>query len=58
MHLDPQLAGLIASSVGVAFLMAFSGVQKSALEWKRRRQICPSCGRDLRSKCSCRSLPG
>ncbi|HEX6490391.1 MAG TPA: hypothetical protein VF002_03325 [Gaiellaceae bacterium] len=58
MRLDPQLAGLLASTFGVAFLMAFSGVQKSALEWKHRRQICPSCGRDLRSKCSCRSRPG
>ena len=58
MHLDSQLAGLIVSTAGVAFLMAFSGVQKSALEWKHRRQICPSCGRDLRSKCSCRSQLG
>jgi hypothetical protein len=58
MHVDPQLAGLIVSTFGVGVLMAFTGVQKSALEWKQRRQICPSCGRDLRSKCSCRSQPG
>jgi hypothetical protein len=58
MQFDPQLAGLIASSFAVAFLMAFAGVQRRALEWKQRRQICPSCGRDLRSKCSCRSQPG
>jgi hypothetical protein len=34
--------------------MAFAGIQKSALEWKHRREICPSCGRDLRSGCACR----
>ena len=46
MSFDPHLAGLFAGS--------FAGVQKSALEWKRRRHICPSCGRDLRSGCACR----
>jgi hypothetical protein len=54
MDLDPHIAALIASTFGAAILMAFSGVQKSALEWKNRRRICPSCGRDLRSGCACR----
>ncbi|HWH54286.1 MAG TPA: hypothetical protein VNT04_01805 [Gaiellaceae bacterium] len=53
MATDPHLAGLIAA-LGAAFLMAFAGIQKSALEWKHRREICPSCGRDLRSGCACR----
>jgi hypothetical protein len=27
--------------------MAIAGVKKNALEWKRRRRTCPSCGRDI-----------
>jgi hypothetical protein len=53
MELDPHVAALVASTLGAAILMALSGVQKSALEWKNRRRICPSCGRDLRSRCVC-----
>jgi hypothetical protein len=53
MAFDPHLAGLFAGSFGVAILMTLAGVQKSALEWKQRRRICPSCGRDLRSRCVC-----
>jgi hypothetical protein len=54
MAFDPHLVGLFAGSAGVAILMTLAGVQKSALEWKYRRKICPSCGRDLRSHCVCR----
>jgi hypothetical protein len=53
MALDPHVVGLFASTVCVALLMALSGIQKSALEWKQRRQ-CPTCGRDVRSRCACR----
>jgi NADH pyrophosphatase NudC (nudix superfamily) len=52
--LDPQLAVLLASSTAVGFLMIVAGVQKSALEWRRRRRFCPSCGRQLdRRACTC-----
>jgi NADH pyrophosphatase NudC (nudix superfamily) len=54
MTFDPHLVGLFAGSFGVAILMTLAGVNKSALEWKQRRKICPSCGRDLRSNCVCR----
>jgi len=27
--------------------MAIAGVQKNALEWKRRKRTCPSCGRAI-----------
>jgi hypothetical protein len=27
--------------------MAIAGVQKNALEWKRRKRTCPSCGREI-----------
>ena len=50
--LDPHAAAVIVSSTGAAFLMALSGVHKNALEWKRRRRICPSCGRERRV-CAC-----
>ena len=51
MKLDPQMT-LAVLTVGVGYLMAQAGLQKSALELKRRRKICPSCGRD-RGDCGC-----
>ncbi len=51
---DPHLMILLVSTAGVGVLMSFAGLQKSALEWKRRRRICPSCGHELRRKhCAC-----
>jgi hypothetical protein len=43
--LEPELAAALA--MAIAFTMTFSGVKKHALELKRRRRICPSCGRDI-----------
>jgi hypothetical protein len=52
--IDPHLVLLGALTAGVGYLMAVAGVQKSALEWKRRRRRCPSCGRQLeRGACHC-----
>ena len=52
--LDPDLATLFAVTTGVGFLMVLSGVQKSTLEWRRRRP-CPACGRRVGSGgCGCR----
>jgi hypothetical protein len=54
MFRDPHTAVLIASTAGAGLFMALAGLQKSALEWKRRRRICPSCGLVLRgSACRC-----
>jgi hypothetical protein len=54
MTLDPHMAGLIASAAVVGLLMFLAGLQKSALELKRRRRICPSCGREVRGRaCGC-----
>jgi len=39
-----------AVTLGVGCLMALAGLQKSALEWRRRRRICPSCGREIRAR--------
>ena len=50
--LDPHTATLIAVTCGIGFLMTKSGLQKNALEWKRRRRVCPSCGREQQT-CVC-----
>jgi NADH pyrophosphatase NudC (nudix superfamily) len=51
---DPHITVLIASTAGVGILMSLAGLQKSALEWKRRRRICPSCGHVVRGRaCRC-----
>jgi hypothetical protein len=54
MSLGPHALGLFASSFCVALLMTLSGIQKSLLGWKNRRRYCQSCGRQLRSGCTCR----
>jgi nitrate/TMAO reductase-like tetraheme cytochrome c subunit len=38
---------------GVAYLMMLAGMTKSALEPKRARRFCPSCGR-MTADCRCR----
>jgi hypothetical protein len=51
--LDPQIAGLLVATSVAGVLMAMSGVQKSLLDWRRRR-ACPACGRPLdRGRCGC-----
>jgi formate dehydrogenase maturation protein FdhE len=42
---DPQIAAFAALAMAVGWTMTFSGLTKNALELKRRRRICPSCGR-------------
>jgi ribosomal protein L37AE/L43A len=34
-------------TLGVGYIMALAGIQKSALEWRRQRRTCPSCGRQI-----------
>ncbi len=51
--LDPHVAILMVLCMGVGYVMLFAGVSKNALEWKRQRRICPSCG--LRTD-SCRCV--
>jgi hypothetical protein len=54
MTLDPELAVLLATTTAAGFLMILSGVQKNALEWRRRRRLCPSCGRHIQQRtCGC-----
>ncbi|HEY2936239.1 MAG TPA: hypothetical protein VGJ25_06545 [Gaiellaceae bacterium] len=54
MIFDPHIASIAVLTLVVGWLMATAGIQKSALEWRRRRRICPSCGRDVyRAGCTC-----
>jgi formate dehydrogenase maturation protein FdhE len=57
MTIDPHTAVLAVTTLGVGWLMATAGLQKSALERRRRRRICPSCGREVRARV-CTSCSG
>jgi hypothetical protein len=51
-----ETALLLASTTGVGYLMITAGIEKRALEWRRRRRSCPSCGRHIHGRiCSCSS---
>jgi len=50
MTLDLHLVVLAILTSGVGYLMLLAGVHKSALEWKRRQRICPSCGRRIQAR--------
>ena len=53
MMLDPQLVAFAALAMAVGWTMTFFGLKKNALELKRRRRTCPSCGRVI-SGAACR----
>jgi formate dehydrogenase maturation protein FdhE len=49
-----QIALLAALTLAVGWLMMYAGVSKSALEWRRSRRTCPSCGRQIVARtCPC-----
>ena len=50
MSFDLHLAVLAITTLGIGWLMATAGLQKSALEWRQRRRICPSCGKEIRAR--------
>ena len=50
MHVDFHFVLLGLLTLAVGYVMAYAGVQKSTLEWRGRRRICPSCGRELRTR--------
>jgi hypothetical protein len=45
--IDPHIAMLAVATLASGWLMAHAGLQKGALERRRRRRSCPSCGRHL-----------
>ena len=57
MHLDTHVAIAAASTLAAAWLMITAGLQKSALERRRQRRICPSCGREIQARV-CTSCAG
>ena len=50
MHLDPHVAFAAVATLGAGLLMVKAGLQKSALEHRRRRRVCPSCGREIQAR--------
>ena len=50
MHLDPHVAIAAVSTLGAGWLMMKAGLQKSALERRRNKRVCPSCGREIQAR--------
>jgi len=50
--IDPHVEIFLALASAAAWLMMKAGLAKNALELKRRRVVCPSCGRHDGCKCS------
>jgi hypothetical protein len=44
---DSQIVAFVALAMAIGYTMFFAGLKKQALELKRRRRICPSCGRHI-----------
>jgi hypothetical protein len=57
MHLDPHIAIAAVSTLVAAWLMITAGLEKSALERRRHKRICPSCGRQIEARV-CSSCAG
>ena len=49
MAMNLHVAMLVILTVGIGWVMMTAGLQKSALEWRRRRRVCPSCGREMQA---------
>ena len=47
MTVDPQISIFVALVMAVGYTMFVAGLKKHALELKRRRRVCPSCGRNI-----------
>jgi formate dehydrogenase maturation protein FdhE len=44
-------ATLALVTLAIGWLMTMAGLQKNALELKKRRRVCPSCGRRIAMRC-------
>jgi hypothetical protein len=51
MTMDPHVALLMALASAAAWLMMQAGLAKNALELRRKKHACPSCGKH--DGCSC-----
>jgi hypothetical protein len=50
MTFDQQLIVSVALLMAVGWTMCFAGLRKHLLESRRRRRICPSCGRQIHGR--------
>ncbi len=50
MTLDSHFVILALMTLAAGWLMTVAGVHKRALEWRRRRRVCPSCGRLIQAR--------
>lgn len=50
MTLNLHVALLAVLTLAIGWTMMSVGLQKSALEWRQRRRICPSCGREIHAR--------
>jgi hypothetical protein len=50
--MEPHVIVELSLASGAAWLMMRAGLAKNVLELRRKRRICPSCGRQ--GSCSCR----
>ena len=47
MHTNLHLVVAATATLGAGWMMIMAGLHKSALEHRRRRRVCPSCGREI-----------
>ena len=50
MTIDLHIAMLAILTVGIGWMMITFGLQKNALEWRRVRRRCPSCGHQIQAR--------
>ena len=50
MTFDPHVITLAAATLGAGWLMTKAGLAKSALEFRQRKRVCPSCGRTIEAR--------
>jgi hypothetical protein len=50
MMMNPHAIMLAAVTLGAGWLMMKAGLAKSALEFRQRRRVCPSCGREISAR--------
>jgi hypothetical protein len=50
MMFDPHMIALAAATLGAGWLMTKAGLAKSALEFRERKRVCPSCGRQIEAR--------
>jgi hypothetical protein len=50
MHLDLHVVVAVIATLGAGWMMMVAGLHKNALEQRRRRRVCPSCGREIQAR--------